>query len=68
MSVLLTNDRKVAMYDSVSGFAFGPTFDSEDEASEFVDFLYEEYDSDPRALNDKEMEEALIKFEKRKVI
>ena len=29
---------KVAMYDSVSGFAFGPTFDTEGDAESFLEW------------------------------
>jgi len=37
MSVRLTSsDRRVALFDSVTGVAFGPTFADEDEAEAFL--------------------------------
>jgi len=39
MGIRLTSEEgKTALYDSVSGFAFGPVFDTEVEAAEFADY------------------------------
>lgn len=56
MSVrLTTQEDKVALFDSVSGYAFGPTFDSEGEAEDFVDFCADRQTTDLRALSDSEI-------------
>ena len=34
----VTDDEVTAMYDSVSGWAFGPIFHDEDEAQRFLDW------------------------------
>lgn len=48
MSVRTTaNGEKVAMYDSVTDQAFGPVFDSEQEAQLFLTWYVGQYD-DPR--------------------
>ena len=39
---------RVAMYDSVTGWAFGPVFDSPDRADHFLDWLAENGHGDPR--------------------
>jgi hypothetical protein len=36
MSIRTTNDRAVALYDSVDGIAFGPTFESRDHALDYL--------------------------------
>lgn len=55
MGVRLTSDEDVcALFDSVSGFAFGPTFDNSDDAQDFLDYLAT-YGSDPRSLSDAHM-------------
>ena len=39
MGVRITTSEKVsALFDSVSGWAFGPTFETEDEAESFLNF------------------------------
>lgn len=43
----------VAMYDSVSGFAFGPVFASEEDAEDFIEYARREYDRDVRQLPDE---------------
>ena len=63
MGVRITDNRTFALYDSVSGFAFGPTFDTEDEARGFVDFVTNRYGKDARTLTDKELEEAWAAFD-----
>jgi predicted RecB family nuclease len=47
MSVRSTNDTAVAMYDSVTGRAFGPIFYSTDELDAFLDWL----GFDPRSVD-----------------
>lgn len=67
MSVRLVIDEyrgKVALYDSVSGFAFGPVLDSEEEAETFLKLVEEETGTDPRALSDKTMERLFADFQK----
>lgn len=58
MGVRITTQyiEKVALYDSVSGFAFGPTFASEDEAEAFLAFARDHEKRDLRVLNDNELE------------
>lgn len=42
MGVRITSDEdKAALFDSVSGWAFGPTFDNSDEAEDFIRFCEE---------------------------
>jgi hypothetical protein len=54
MSIRITSEEhKVALFDSTTGEAFGPVFDSEQEAEEFVDFVNERTGKDPREI-DKE--------------
>jgi hypothetical protein len=39
MTVRITSQEgKVALFDGVSGWAFGPTFDTEEEADDFLAF------------------------------
>lgn len=39
MGIRITSQEKVAaLFDSVSGFAFGPTFEDEFEAQDFLDW------------------------------
>lgn len=62
MSIRLTSqESRVALYDSVTGYAFGPTFADEDEASSFLDWL-ERYHADPRALRISELENAYARW------
>lgn len=53
---------KVAMFDSVSGFAFGPVLDDEDEAESFLAHLKTVDDRDPREIPDEELTEHLNEF------
>ena len=39
MGVRFTDSENVAMYDSVTGQAFGPVFADEDEVDEFISWL-----------------------------
>jgi hypothetical protein len=36
MGVRITDDRNVALFDSVTGYAFGPVFESRDDAEDFM--------------------------------
>lgn len=57
MSVRITSaEDVVALFCSTTGFAFGPTFDDEDAAQEFLDWYDKHEDRDPRLLSDGEME------------
>lgn len=47
---LTTAERVVAMFDSVTGWAFGPTFDTEEKAQEFLDWCERHGFSDLRAV------------------
>lgn len=38
MSIRTTDSTHVALYDSVTGRAFGPTFESEEHAEDFVEW------------------------------
>lgn len=59
MGVRITDSETVALYDSVSGFAFGPTFDDEEQAQDFCDWWHTYDDAvDLRRLTDRELEEA----------
>lgn len=51
-------DGRVALYDSTSGWAFGPVFDGVDEAQDFLDSL----DVDARDLNSLELSRAYTKW------
>lgn len=53
---------KVALFDSVSGFAFGPIFDKEGEASDFLDFAEARLNKDLRMATDQELEEVYASF------
>ncbi len=33
------DDKTAALYDSVSGFAFGPTFENNEQANDFLAYL-----------------------------
>ena len=48
------SDPKVALYDSVSGFAFGPTFDTSEEAENFLEWSRDR-SPDLRTLTDPEI-------------
>ncbi len=50
MSVRITDTRNVALYDSVTGIAFGPIFDTSDDAEAFLLFLEAIGDGDARKL------------------
>lgn len=50
-----TTEGKSAMYDSVTDTAFGPVFDTEEEANAFIEWCFKKYD-DPRIMGPKLME------------
>lgn len=52
MSVRLTSqESRIALFDSVTGFAFGPTFHSDEDAESFVAFVRDIANQDPRAVS-----------------
>ncbi len=48
---------KVALFDSVSGFAFGPVFDTYEEAISFRDWVEERTGDDIRAASDRDLQQ-----------
>ena len=50
------DESRVAIYDSVSGFAFGPTFADADDAVSYLDYLNDVTDLDPREQTDRQLE------------
>ena len=57
MSVRLTSrQNKVALFDSVTDTAFGPVFDSDEEADSFLDWIEEHDGRDARLLSPAELE------------
>ena len=54
MGVRITDLETVALYDSVSGFAFGPTFPSEEAADDFL--TYNDDAPDPRLWDDQTLQ------------
>lgn len=50
------SEKRVALFDSVTGFAFGPTFSSQDDAESFLDFVQHNYKHDIRTLSERELE------------
>lgn len=64
MGVRITADEGVvALFDSTSGFAFGPTMQDSDEAEAFLRFAERETDGkDPRDMTDKEIGDLHARF------
>lgn len=60
MGIRITDDNAVALYDSVSDFAFGPVFPSEEACMDFLDWAPEE--PDLRTLTDPQLEDAFGKW------
>lgn len=54
---ITTAERKVALYDSVTGKAFGPVFDSEEEADSFLNWLDLQGYGDARSLTAATLDE-----------
>lgn len=52
---LTSGENVVAMFDSVSGWAFGPTFADEDEARDFIEWGTAHYGGDLRCASDTEL-------------
>jgi len=51
MGVRITDEQHVAIFDSVSGTAFGPTFSSSSSAQDFLDWLPRS-EGDPRDMRE----------------
>ena len=63
MGVRITGrEGKTALYDSVSGFAFGIVFDSDEDAESFLEFSKREEPRDLRILKDSELESLYSKW------
>jgi len=63
MSVRITSvEKKVALFDSASGWAFGPTFDSETEADSFLEYVEDMTGLDPRMLHTDRLDELYMKW------
>lgn len=66
MSVRLTTrdgiTSNVALYDSVTGIAFGPLFESEDDADDFLTHLETIGERDPRIIAAAELCELAREF------
>jgi hypothetical protein len=66
MSVRLTTSEsvtsKVALYDSTTGLAFGPIFETEDDASAFLDHLETIGERDARVIPAMELRELAREF------
>lgn len=58
MGTRVTNDTNVAIYDSVTGSAFGEVFESEDEAYDFLTYMNEQDGRDPRELEPDDLSKA----------
>lgn len=57
MSVRITStENVVALFDSVSGWAFGPTFESEDAAQDFLETAESENAPDLSTISNDELE------------
>lgn len=66
MSVRTTaGEGKVALFCSTSGVAFGPVFDTEDEAERFLEWLGARDGRDPRLIREFELVELYQTFESR---
>ena len=63
MGIRITGDEgKTALYDSVSGFAFGLVFDNSEEANDFLEFVGKNEPRDLRILKDSELESLYSKW------
>lgn len=63
MSVRVTStDGKAALYDSTSDVAFGPVFDTDDDARAFLEHLEEIGERDPRVIPAAELAELAREF------
>ena len=50
MGVRISDTNNVCLYDSTTGYAFGPVFESLERAEEFLEYLRERDVDDPRRL------------------
>jgi hypothetical protein len=48
-------EHKVALFDSVTGWAFGPIFEDDEEANDFLSFSEEKESRDLRQLTEAEL-------------
>ena len=63
MGVRITGREGVsALYDSVSGFAFGIVFDSDEDVESFLEFSKREEPRDLRILKDSELKSLYSKW------
>ena len=63
MGIRITGREGVsALYDSVSGFAFGIVFDSDEDVESFLEFSKREEPRDLRILKDSELESLYSKW------
>jgi hypothetical protein len=63
MSVRITSDEdKAALFDSVSGWAFGPVFDNSDEADDFLVFCESAELPDVRTMTENDLADAHEKW------
>lgn len=53
---------RVALFDSTSGFAFGPTFDTETECDDFVTFVASIDPRDLRAIPSTDLEAFVVQW------
>ena len=65
-----TRESKVALFDSVTGWAFGPTFDTADEADDFLEWFGHAEGwaaDDPRDLRDPVLARAHSRWAKQRL-
>lgn len=65
MGIRITDSDHVAIYDSVSDWAFGPVFDSEESAQKFLNWTVENcYGADLRSMTPSELESVYGRYAK----
>jgi hypothetical protein len=57
MGIRVTDGMQVALFDSVTGFAFGIVFDDVADADDFLEWVEEQDLSDPRDWTDAQFEQ-----------
>lgn len=67
MSARVTSHRQGALYDSVTGLAFGPVFDKRADAEEFLDHLDQIGERDPRVIPAVELAQLHDEWEKERL-
>lgn len=55
MGCRILSSPSACLYDSVTGWAFGPILDDEEDAENFLIFLKEKTETDPRMMSDQEL-------------